>query len=104
MRALAQLAQLEVSFGDFTRIGVSRINGLAVGEGRFAGVTRSSSSLGVVSARKIVGICAHDHEPRHIVQWGEQLAAERMTLHEPDDDRSWSCCTDEQAYVEVPAF
>jgi hypothetical protein len=30
---LTQLAQLEVSFGDFTRAGVSRINGLVMSEG-----------------------------------------------------------------------
>jgi hypothetical protein len=41
---LAQLAQLEVSFGDFTRIGVSRVNGLAVGEGRFERVV---ATLGI---------------------------------------------------------
>ena len=41
---LTQLAQLEVSFGDFTRIGVSRVNGLAVGEGRFERVV---ATLGI---------------------------------------------------------
>lgn len=44
MRELTQLAQLEVSFGDFTRIGVSRVNGLAVGEGRFERVV---ATLGI---------------------------------------------------------
>jgi hypothetical protein len=32
---LTELAQWEVSFSDFTRIGVSRINGLVVADGRF---------------------------------------------------------------------
>src|ERR1700751_3597568 len=41
---LAQLAQLEVSFGDFTRSGVSRINGLVVAEGRFERVV---TTLGI---------------------------------------------------------
>jgi hypothetical protein len=41
---LTQLAQLEVSFGDFTRIGVSRVNRLAVGEGRFERVV---ATLGI---------------------------------------------------------
>src|SRR5262249_20074322 len=41
---LAQLAQLEVSFGDFTGIGASRINGLAVGESRFERVV---ATLGI---------------------------------------------------------
>src|SRR5579883_2583728 len=41
---LAQLAQLEVSFGDFTSIGLSRINGLIVAEGRFERVV---ATLGI---------------------------------------------------------
>src|SRR6185295_949990 len=41
---LAQLARLEVGFGDFTRIGVSRINRLVVAEGRFGRVV---TTLGI---------------------------------------------------------
>src|SRR6201982_475351 len=41
---VAQLAQLEVSFGDFTRSGVSRINGLVGAEGRFERVV---TTLGI---------------------------------------------------------
>src|ERR1700740_3424537 len=42
--ALTELAQWEVGFGDFTRIGVSRINGLVVAEGRFRPVV---TTLGI---------------------------------------------------------
>src|SRR6476659_6684898 len=41
---LTQLARLEVVFGDFTRIGVSRINRLVVAEGRFGRVV---TTLGI---------------------------------------------------------
>jgi DNA methylase len=41
---LAQLARLEVGFGDFTRIGVSRINRLVVAEGGFGRVV---TTLGI---------------------------------------------------------
>src|SRR5579883_190960 len=68
-----------------------------------AGVVHALAAGGAEGAvaRRLARVGADDHEPRRILQRMEQLAPERMALHQPDRDRTRPRLGNEQRDVDA---